>query len=704
YFLFFLIFIFSVSLLAENITLENDILTLNISIENKIPVADILRDNKTGTDFITDCDYSKSLWRIDLKKDMDYDGEIISLFPENSENINIEKTDSKAQITWFNVKSADMEKGFDVTATITLDKENTYWHIKIKSHTNQYGICQVSYPIIGSLNTENTETMFPFRGGRVWKDYTEDMQFPTPAYMQLVSFTKKGSTLYFSPEDKDSYTKWTIFTSNPQKNMFFENRTECEYYAEAGHDYNQSYNYNIAVLEGDWYTAAKKYRAWGLKNNYGVFALGKIEDRKDLPDWFKTNPVWLHWDANFPEDRVESLLESKEILGVPCASHVYLASKYHMDSHYPNILPVIDTFKADCERVQKAGIKVMPYTNGFLVDTVQAPAYKEYGDILTVKNTKGEIHYESTWDIAGAKNAVACIGSPYSKILTDEYINIERETNVDAIYMDQVGASPRYLCFDKNHNHNMGGGTFWVKLRNDQLKEMREKLYRQKGEYVPICTENSHDAFAFDMWLRCSDGWGEAVDTPVNTVVYSGYGTSIGDTYFQKELEENDSISAINKMATDFTKGIQPGWSVGSKHQLKNNPKFGEFFGKVAKARYRAIEFFNLGEMVRPVTITSENPIRNLMWITGWGEFYFDFPMIRTCSFEHKGKACIAFVNVSEDKQTVSWKTLPENLNIKKKSSYTLSEIFPNEKKEKITSLKGTLQIEPQSVKIFVIE
>lgn len=690
--------LFSISLFAKDINIGDKIININLNIKDKSTYVDRILDVNKNVDFVSNCEYNNQLWSFGVKKDGDYNGEEIIFTPNDAKKLEIQKTKSSVILTWSNVSKENIDTTFTVIATIEIKNGNSYWHIKITPSNNIYGLTTVTYPQIGNMRTNDTTMMLPFRGGRFFKNLDFDYEYKTPSHMSYASMTKNDSTLYFCPEDVNCTYKQYIFNSNSELNMLFAIRNELDNYAKGGLEYNQNYKYNIAIVDGDYYDAAKKYRKWGIENNYGAFKIGRLDQRKNIPQWWKDNTAWFVWDNT--HDGIKSIISNVDFLGVPCAVHRYLWPKYTMDTNYPNFLPAVDNFNEEIKELQEHNIKVMPYTNCYLVDVQNSQYYKDYGDILLNIKANGEFNVASEWDQGRAKNVVACPMSPYSDLFVKELSNIVKEHNVDAFYLDQTGSSPSWQCFNKAHIHPMGAGTNRISAFCDLINNLKEETYKIKGGYLPFATEDYAEMYPFDGWLRCNDGWAETSDAPINTMVFSGYTISFGDIYYPKELEGN-SKAAINKLSVDLVKGIQPGWFIGENYELIKHKEFGEFFKKVAQGRYLTKDYFNLGEMVKPVNIVSDNPTINLLWTNFLGEQNLDFPVVRTCSYNYKGKIIIVFTNISDNEINVEWNAIAKDLNLNKKSLYNLNEIYPNKTNKKIKALKDTFTIPPESVVIF---
>lgn len=716
------IFLITIVLFAETYTIKNENMTLGFNVyENNNINTSIIKDNINGVDFILDPIKDKSLWSICVKKDKDYSGEEINLYPYNAKLFKCKENGDNIKLYWHNVKNDNMNTGFNVTIYVSLSKENSYWTIEV-SPNKEYGIWTVTFPRISDINAQDgDELSYPFRSGNMIKEFSDpkgfpafytqdksvkapDMGFISPIFLQLVSFTKNNSTLYFSTEDINASMKSTNINLLQPNHFDYISRNFPENIAQANIGYKQTYKFNMAVIKGDWYNAAKKYRKWGIENKASIFAKGSIEEREDIPNWLKNNVCWLHYHG-WLDTSADSVIKSQKFLDVPCACHAYSWSKYDYDTHYPNWLPESDIFKKDVINMQNAGIHVMPYTNGHIIDINQSPYYKKFGDTLLAKSEKGQLYYEDWAKDKGANNNVSCIRSKYYDALSEEICNIMKELNFDAIYIDQVGGADQKLCFNESHTHPLGGGDGYVKEYRKFLKELRTKLSKIKGAPVPFATEDPSESIPFDLWLRCNDFMPQNADYPVAQVIYSGYAVNFGDQNLLQEWGENDSIAAMNKTAISFVSGNQFGWTEGGDFEFDKYPTFAKFFKNTAKAREAGLKYFNLGELVRKVDFTNDIPKKEIFMRHFTGDDTREYPLVKTGSFNYKGKTCIAFTNISDESINVEWQSDSDSLGLVKKESYKLSEIYPTKSEEtNINEIKGYFTIKPYETNLFVIE
>lgn len=719
------VFLFvSVLCFADTETLENSCISISFSIENKNANITQLKDNKSDLNFIKNPINTSSLWMISIKKHKDYNGKDIKLYPKDAEKLEINKTKNKIIFTWINVKKDFMKKGYNITATCEVKNENSYWHIKAESPKDykEYGLWEIRYPIISDIDAQNGDLLlYPLIGNSYpiseysekglknpsyhnENDYfTEEIGITSPSFLQYSSFTKNNSTLYMSPEDLTGYSKTILYSMREKNHLNAEYINYMSPMAEGGFDFDQPYKTNIAIVRGDWYDSAKKYRKWGIDHKTAPFRRGRTEDRPDIPLWLKNNCVWLHGHGHEPAT-YDSIIKAQKLLGVPCACHMYTWSEYPYDTHYPNWLPAHDTFKEGVKRLQENNIHVMPYFNGHMADMNYSPTFKKHGDVLMAKFCDGSFYRENWSKDLGADNAAVCISSEeYKNQITKEITNAIREYNFDAVYLDQVGIACQPLCFNEKHSHAFGGGDYYVRDYNKLIDDIKKKTSEIKKVPVPIATECVGEAFDFDMYLRVNDFFGENEYYPLSSVIFSGYEVNFGHPTYEEEM---DNLSAINKTAIALVDGIQPGWGEGGWFEFDRHPQFADDYRIIAQARNSHIEYFNFGELVRKVNITSPLPTENLSLRNSYVEpRRFDFKLVKTGSLNYRGKTLIVFANISDKNVKIDWESDYKSLGLKKKNIYKIGEVYPEKQKEILTEeIKGSFEIKGKEVRLFIAE
>ncbi len=125
---------------------------------------------------------------------------------------------------------------------------------------------------------------------------------------------------------------------------------------------------------------------------------------------------------------------------------------------------------------------------------------------------------------------------------------------------------------------------------------------------------------------------------------------------------------------------------------------------EACKARHKAYKFFNLGEMMREVTITSPIPEKEIFFQNFALESNNKYPLVRTISHYYKGKASVTFTNISKESIYITWESTAKSLGLKNKKLYKISEFYPEEKLVFEGDIKGSLTLGPLETRVLIVE
>ena len=724
-----LIFIFCLgySCYAKTYSLQNTQISLTIEIQdNNLTQITSLKNLKTKQEFLKGVPKNGSLWTFTVKKDRQYSSDPIELNNLNATEVEVNQNKNSLTLFYKQVTAPEITDKFDVICNIELKEDNTYWTIEILG-SKEYGIWEVTYPFVRGLYCESGDNFYmPWHGDVFITEfdnekgfeapfsdnpevYTKHFEWQTPVMVQYTSLTKGKTTLYYSPEDTEVvYKNFQINYDNPNEFSVYIAYSP-ENMGQAGYDYKQKNKLNISLIEGDWWSAAKKYRKWGIENNYAPFSKGLLEKREDVPQWWKELCVctqgWVQAD-----DITEAIIRTKkEFKDIPVLYQVYGLNGYTYDTHYPKFLPFNEKGLENLKKIKEAGLLIIPYTNGRLADKALNEKVKNAPEKYLVKTDKGENIYEPWAKEAGADNNMACIESEYYNDYLNEVTEMFKTFPFDGLYMDQVGGCVGTPCFDEGHNHPVGGGDYFTKGYNKLLNDLKKNYKSITGENLIITTECGGDAIEFDGWLRCNENGFKSENNKVRSVIFSGYNLNYGSqglTNKSYEFDNWECYSVINLFATTLTKGYVLGYEGLWKPVFWDLKDISKYTKSAVYARESAKEYFNFGEMVRDVNITSEIPKIHVYWSHFTYEHEVDADTIKTCSFNYKGKTMVCFTNAGKNTATIEWNAKPEDLYLKKKGSYKISQIYPEKNiiKNRTKNIEGETEIAPLETIILIIE
>jgi len=97
-------------------------------------------------------------------------------------------------------------------------------------------------------------------------------------------------------------------------------------------------------------------------------------------------------------------------------------------------------------------------------------------------------------------NCTFCVADPatpyWQQKIGDVVVELTNVWEVPGVYIDQIGAAGPKLCWDSEHEHHLGGGTYWTDGYEDMLTAMHTRTNVDKhGKHPPIVTENNAEPY-----------------------------------------------------------------------------------------------------------------------------------------------------------------------------------------------------------------
>ncbi len=422
-----------------------------------------------------------------------------------------------------------------------------------------------------------------------------------------------------------------------------EARIQFTYPAEdagvLGNGFRQPGEMVVHLMRGDWYDAARIYRAWASTES----AWWPDEAQRRTPEWMKEVAVWANASGG-PEDVVDAVSEFAEYMGVPTAVHWYNWHQIPFDVEYPHYFPTKPGVAEGVAELQAAGVRVMPYINGRLWDTALED-FKSSGIAAATKDEEGAYYTEEYG--SGAVLAPMCPTQElWRGIVTDTVLRLCDEVGVDGVYIDQVAAASPRLCFDATHGHPLCGGSWWTDGGYwPMLTRLRERLRALPGEKM-ITTECNAEPYThlFDGYLTWHFQYHHQI--PLFAAVYGGqvqlFGRSFG----------GDSMAQRLKAAEALVWGEQLGWAPCG---IIHDPLAGPMLRRCARLRHALQPFLAVGEMAHPPTIVGEIPEVTSDW--QWSGTWIRTDKVLQCGAwrDGNGRLAVIFANVSEEPLRFTW-------------------------------------------------
>lgn len=393
----------------------------------------------------------------------------------------------------------------------------------------------------------------------------------------------------------------------------------------------------IALYTGDWWDAAQIYRSFALTTPWT--SAGPIEKRtgdQAYPRWFLDTTLWLNtgWsytdifnetqgDPDVVLERIPALYKRFNLPSIALHWYVFQSSN-KFDANYPVYESVKPGFGAAVKQLQSMGIDVVPYINGRIFDMDLPKWTKDHAVDAASMNTPVRLGLNLTVQTEnygnGVIQAAMCSATEYwQQTIADVIEDLTHNYHVQGVYIDQIGAAGPQDCWNPAHNHDLGGGSYWVGGYQTMLNECRATA----GPDVALVTESNAEPYMGQLngqltltaFGTSASGEGSEIGNglvPVFTSAYAGYIVGFGAIYTLGELV-NQTLVFNTRLANELVHGNQLGWfSVTSNQYQPIQGLYDAFMSKeydgevdyirrLALMRGAAIEHLLFGREMRPV-------------------------------------------------------------------------------------------------------
>jgi hypothetical protein len=367
-------------------------------------------------------------------------------------------------------------------------------------------------------------------------------------------------------------------------------------------------------LRGDWFDASMVYRDWVRRSAKWQPKLGP-DGRQDTPMWMRELCLWAQVKGD-PDTAASEAAAFVNAIGLPTGVHWYRWHKIPFDNDYPHYLPAREGFAKAVAQIQDRLAKpayVMPYINGRLWDTRdRGTADFEFSRLAlpaAAKDVDGNTYVETYGskesDGSPVRLAPMCPSTPlWQRTITDLVLRLMDDDGVRAVYVDQVAAARPRLCFDPNHDHPAGGGSWWVESYGRMLSELRRKM--PVGD--ALTTECNAEPYMkwFDGYLTWH--WQFDGQVPAFPAVYGGAIQMFGRAYRGGPTKD---LALRMKAGQQLVFGEQIGWIDPG---VVSEPANVAFLKQMAHVRHQLRRFFYAGQMARPPALRGTVPTVTADW------------------------------------------------------------------------------------------
>jgi hypothetical protein len=461
--------------------------------------------------------------------------------------------------------------------------------------------------------------------------------YPGLLSVQCVAFYQPGGPgLYFACDDTAAFVKTFAFFGDARGDVGCEAVHLPEADRTDAHHWSLPYHVLLGTFQGDWVTAAERYRAWATNQ---VWAKESRLARGEMPDWVLNTGMWV-WNRGRSEGVLPpaEALQKKLRLPVSVFWHWWHGCAY--DAGFPEYLPPREgtgPFKAALAGAHKQGLHALVYMNQRLWGMTTRSWSEEGAERFAVKGPDGKVHPEIYNTFTRTPCASMCMGTEFWR---DKYAGLAeqavRELGVDGIYMDQACTS--LACYDPTHGHPVGGGTYWMKGFQALAGDIRRRCGESDSGAAEPTPRAARAAVVLagegcgEPWLPCldlmlslqvsrerysaPDDWEtipffQAVYHPC-AVTYGNYSSLTMPPYDDlwpaqfapaeplKLLDRKFSQQFCLEQARAFVWGQQPTIANFLPSQLKQRREEIDYAMQLARIRSRAKKYLLYGTLLRP--------------------------------------------------------------------------------------------------------
>lgn len=603
-----------------------------------------------GAEWLRPLGDSGSLWRLALRKS---DSATAELTSASASCIEAEGAGStRLAFVWLG-KLKDGEAR--VTLTVAEGRRTTGWRLSAEL-PGGWKVVRADWPVLPNIRVERGLKMAAPFGWGLEYDVKPGMSYEGTypslvTSMPFVAFYRDGKGLYVGMHDRKGNHKHLAVKASEDSVAL-----TCSHWPSdadtVGGRYAPEFEMVVSAFRGDYWNAAQIYREFTRETPWGGAKGGlRLEDAsQSVPGWLRDIDLWL-MPPGEPLKNVETCRKAGEFFGVPIGLHWYNWHEIPFDTLYPEYFPAKPGFREGVKALQEAGFRVMPYINGRLCDPNSKTWTQEGGGKAAARQEDGKPYTE----VYGSKVPLNVM-CPYTAFwqgkitgIVDRLIN---ECGVDGVYIDQIGAAHAVRCFNPDHGHSPGGGTFWFDGYRKMLDQVRARLPKDRMITTEENAECWNDQFDALLMVNTPSTGGRRI-IPLMPAVYGGRIITFGFQYMAGD-DIAKSLPFRAKMARAFLWGAQLGWIGVDSIMADGARKEAEFLRNLARARRGGHEFLLTGTFLGETEVTGENPRLVGEGTAGGGKYAIDMPAVMaTAWLAADGAVGLAAVNLSDQPRAV---------------------------------------------------
>ena len=542
----------------------------------------------------------------------------------------ISANDDALELRWPTV-SLPGGKNFSVTARVrAAGKETLHWTLETNELPEPWAVDTVLYPVVacGATSADpqkmfltypayygrNQHDPFTFANPRPGTRYGNF--YPDGAHMQFCFlYGEDRPGLFIMTPDAEGYCKEFRFTARPKERALVFQMYQYPRQKAISRRFVSAYPVETAIMDGDWYDAAKRYRRWAIRQLW--CAKGTLARRTDLPAWateidLATRPITLprrdYVHRAVGAARIEPIRKNSRFLHdlLPVST---LAVWYCYHFPYENLKsvgqkaqwmcafngwfdsPPIDGVKETIAEFSRLKFHHIGYLNSRIYDQSLDPDYPEMKAIqpAVMRDIDGK------FQLYGRLLYDVCRHDPRWQ---DHLLNlIRRDTialNFEGMYMDSFGRG-QHFCYAEDHGHLPGDACASVAGQRAMAQKIREEMRQVRPGFV-LSSEASTEQFVdlIDFKLHHYNLHQDGV--PLWTAVYHDYQLVYGRTALNPRhhsaaiFHVGGILGRFFPASPDFVQEYFPEGAAA-------------FYKQLAALRREFRGHLTLGEMLRPPTV-----------------------------------------------------------------------------------------------------
>jgi hypothetical protein len=617
--------VFSLSVYAQTVgaSLENE--HLRVTFDEKTGSLTGFRALATGHEFIGE--NNGGLWEIETAR-----GQINPAMAGAFHWRRGGEKGDQLELEWTDFAPVQMQ-GLRVTATLALagDEPSSHWQIALDGIA-ALSPTSVRFPRISSITAQENEVLaVPVWMGERTRRARDllcgesggrfEWEYPGTLSMQCMTLYRKGGAgLYLFCDDTGAQAKRFAVFGKKDRSLGFELTQLMKSGADGADAYRSPYKVALGAFEGDWFTVARRYRDWGLKQSWAQESRLKTGV---TPEWLTETGLWV-WNRGRSGGVLPPALALQSRAQIPVSVFWHWWHGCAYDAGFPEYLPPregAEAFQAALKQAQDNGLHAIVYMNQRLWGMTAASWTTENAERFAVKGRDGKVAPEVYNTFMKVPCASMCMGTSFWR---DKYAGIASEVimklGVDGIYMDQACSS--LACFDPAHGHPLGGGSYWMNGFRLLQADIRERCGTRK---VTLAGEGCGET-----WLPYLDAMlslqvsmeryaapGDWEPIPFFHAVYHGYGVFYGnysslamppyDDLWPAEYAPKEPLKTLDRkysgqfrleQARAFAWGQQPTLANFLERQFEECSSELAYVQSLAKLRYDARKYLLHGTML----------------------------------------------------------------------------------------------------------